>query len=400
MEHRRSRTLIILYILFIAFGIAESGVDPLTPIISKEIGTGYDLIGIILFVSFFFLVISNFIAGRLSDRYETKKIIIVALLLIVTGLFVFGIYLTLALFIITMIFARSGLGALDTSTFTYVCQFYGERRSEVFVKLHILWYSGCVIGPSIISILLFFDLNPRYSFIFVAGLFLVISLLFLKIAPSKKIRSDCPEGGEGQKQSFFASIKSPSIIIAAIVLFFYAGAVFGFSIWLTTYFYSFDIQIFIGSALLSAYYLFSIIGLFATNLLMKKFKEIDILTTGYLIGSISILVIAFVPVIYVKLVFLMIQGFALACVFPLVKTIPIDENPGASGTIVGFLNTIQGIGIMAFQPIFGFVAENIGGGATIFVILSGQLIGFLLTAFLFIIKKRKNMSPDKYNLSQ
>jgi len=51
-----SKVLITLYFLFIAFGIAESAIDPLTPVISKELSIGYDIIGFVFFISFFSLL--------------------------------------------------------------------------------------------------------------------------------------------------------------------------------------------------------------------------------------------------------------------------------------------------------------------------------------------------------
>ena len=174
MKKDISKILAIIYIVYIGFGIAESGVDPLIPIISKEIGVGYDIIGLILFATIFFMVIFTFYGGRLSDRYDTKKIIVFSLLSIFTGLLIFGLVLTLVLFIISMIFVRSGLGALDSSAFAYICQFFPKRRTEIFVKINLLWFIGCVIGSLNISLLLYFGINPRILFTFTAGLFLIL----------------------------------------------------------------------------------------------------------------------------------------------------------------------------------------------------------------------------------
>jgi MFS family permease len=392
MKNNRLKALVILYFIFFIFGIAESAIDPLTPVISKEINVGFDIIGIILFVSFFFLVAGNFFSGRLSDHYDTKKIIIIGLSLIFAGLLVFGIYITLILFILTMIFARSGFGIIDSSIYTYICQFFSKRRSEIFVRLNLLWYFGCVLGTLIISMLLFFNIKPMLLFIFVAAFFLIAVLFFFKMAPSKDSLTSIEAKAPKKKQSFFQEIKFPVIILSSVILFFYAGAVFGLSTWLTTYFISFNIKVFVGSAVLSGYWVFSIIGLLITNFLVRRFKEINILVAGYLVGVISITLVTFMPLIYVKIAFLMIQGLALSCVFPLVKSIPIEENPDASGTIIGFLLTIQGAGIMVFQLIIGIIAENLGVGSIIFIIMSSLAIGLVLTIVLFAVLKRKKLS--------
>ena len=392
MKNNKSKALIILYFIFFIVGIAESAIDPLTPVISKEINVGFDIIGIILFVSFFFLMAGNFFSGRLSDHYDTKKIIIIGLLLIFAGLLVFGIYVTLILFILTMIFARSGFGIIDSSIYAYVCQFFSKRRSIIFVRLNLLWYFGCVLGTLIISVLLFFNIKPMFLFIFIAAFFLIAALFFFKMAPSKDSQTSIEAITLKKKQSFFQEIKFPVIILSSIILFFYAGAVFGLSTWLTTYFISFNIKLFVGSAVLSGYWIFSIIGLLITNFLIKRFKEVHILVIGYLIGAVSIALVTFIPLIYIKIVFLMIQGLALSCVFPLIKSIPIEENPDASGTIIGFLLTIQGAGIMVSQLIIGIIAENLGVGSIIYIITGSLFIGLVLTIILFVVLKRKKIS--------
>jgi MFS family permease len=396
MKKEISKVLVIIYMIYIGFSIAETGVDPLIPIISKEIGAGYDIIGLILFATIFFMVVFTFYGGRLSDRYDTKKIIIFSLLSIFTGVLVFGLILTLPLFIVSMIFIRSGLGALDTSAFAYICQVFPKRRSEIFLKINLLWHIGCVIGSLTISGLLYFGINPRVLFTFTAGLFLILGLLFFKIAPAKSALTDKKEKVQAeQSQGFFQSIRYPVIIISGIILFFYAGSLLGLSIWLTTYFASYNIKLFLGSGILSAYWLFTIVGLLITNRLIKKFKEINVLAAGYILGTASLVMIALIPSLYVKIIFLMVAGIGLSCVFPLAKTIPVGENPSASGTVIGFLHLLQGAGIMLFQPVIGEVVEHMGGGSVLFVIMCGQLIGLALTIALFIIIKRKTRETGK-----
>ena len=115
---------------------------------------------------------------------------------------------------------------------------------------------------------------------------------------------------------------------------------------------------FLGSGILSAYWLFNITGLLITNRLIKKFKEINVLAAGYILGTASLVIVAFIPFLYLKIAFLMVSGIGLSCIFPLAKTIPAGENPTASGTVMGFLHLLQGAGIMFFQPVIGAVVEH------------------------------------------
>ena len=128
----------LLFLTFFFFGIGTSSIDPLIPIISNELGRGYGLIGIILFVGLFFLLVSNIIVGRLCDKYDIKKILVISFILIIVSSSVFGTYINLIIFILFIIIIRIGYGGLDTSVYAYVCKFFYKERSQIFVKLNLL----------------------------------------------------------------------------------------------------------------------------------------------------------------------------------------------------------------------------------------------------------------------
>ena len=68
-------------------------------------------------------------------------------------------------------------------------------------------------------------------------------------------------------------------------------------------------------------------------------------------GTICLTVVSFVPVIYIKVIFLVLQALFLSSIFPLAKSIPVEEAPASAGTIIGLVLTVQGTGMMIFQPI-------------------------------------------------
>jgi len=128
----------LLFPIFFFFGIGTSSIDPLIPIISNELGRGYSLIGIILFVGLFFLLVSNIVVGRLCDKYDIKKILAISLILIIISSLTFGTYINLIIFILFIIIIRIGYGGLDTFVYAYVCKFFYKERSQIFVKLNLL----------------------------------------------------------------------------------------------------------------------------------------------------------------------------------------------------------------------------------------------------------------------
>ena len=398
----KNSALIILYFIFLVFGIATSSVDPLIPLIAEELNVGFDSIGIALFIGMIFLLVANYTAGKLGDRFDTKKIILIGIILILTGFLLFGLYINFIIFILVMVIIRLGYGTIDASIYTYVSQFYLKNRGSIFVKLNLLWYLGCVLGPVFVSTTLFLNIRSRNIFLLISFLFAVLAVLFFIIAPGKsslhtygrsnsnEIKTKNQNKNEAGSTRLILLIKNPVIMTSAILLFFYAGSIFGLSAWLTTYFSAFDVQVKYGSAILSIYWLFSIIGLIITNKLLKKFSEIKILTLGYIIGVFCLLIVSLTPIIYIKIIFLALQALFLSSIFPLAKSIPVEEAPAAAGTIIGLILAIQGFGMMIFQPILGYIAEHIGKNYTIYAVLIGLVLGLTCNIILFsLLKKRK-----------
>jgi len=152
----KRQTLITFYFIFILFGLSIITIDPLIPVISEQINVGFDRIGIALFAGSIAALLSNFIAGSLSDRLDIKKLVLFGLMLLSTGFVVFGTFLNYIMFIIVIILLRVGFGTIDTTIHSFSSKIFKKDISRVFIKLDIAWYFGAFLGPLVISVVLFF----------------------------------------------------------------------------------------------------------------------------------------------------------------------------------------------------------------------------------------------------
>ena len=388
----KRRTLITFYYIFILFGLSIIVVDPLIPIISEEIGVGFDKIGIALFIGSIAALIANFIAGRLSDRTDIKKLVLLGLLLLFLGFIIFGAYLNYAIFIIVIIFLRIGFGIIDTSVHSFSSKLFKNDISRIFLKLDLAWYAGAVMGPLVISGVLYFEFMPRYIFFIFAFAFVIFIVIFYKICPKKKIENSMSSGYKDIPDSHKRSLKilkDPAVIMISMVLFLFLGSIMGLSTWLTTYFLGLGIRVAYGSAILSIYWLFSIVGIVMTTKIILKYKEVDILFYSCLIGIIFLAVFSFTPFIYIKIAALAIQAICFAAIFPLTNAIAAKRDPKNSGTILGFTIAFAFAGSIVFQPIYGYVTEYFGKEYITYIALGGALIGFTFLSILFSIMKKE-----------
>ena len=388
----KKRTLITFYYIFVLFGISIIVVDPLIPIISEEMGVGFDEIGLAFFIGSVAALIANFIAGRLSDSVDIKKLVLLGLFLLFLGFVIFGAYLNYAIFIIVIIFLRIGFGIIDTSVHSFSSKLFKKNISQVFLKLDIAWYSGAVLGPLIISGILYFDFLPRYIFFIFAFIYVIFIFIFYKICPDREagvgVSSQNNDIADSHKSSLKV-LKDPVVIMASLVLFLFLGSIMGLTTWLTTYFLSLGIRVAYGSAILSIYWLFSVIGMLITTKIVSKYKEVDILFYGCLGGITFLAVFSFTPFIYIKIAALALQAICFAAIFSLATAIAAKRNPKNSGTVLGFTIAFAFAGSIVFQPIYGYVAEYFGKEYIAYIALAGTLIGFIFLSILFSIMKKE-----------
>ena len=66
------KTLGLFYYITILYGIAAISIDPLIPIISRELNIGYDRVGLILLTGYTFSLISSLVTGVLCDKVNIK----------------------------------------------------------------------------------------------------------------------------------------------------------------------------------------------------------------------------------------------------------------------------------------------------------------------------------------
>ena len=395
----KKQTLKTFYFIFTLFGLSIVMIDPLIPVIAEQINVGFDRIGIALFMGSVATLISNFIAGRLSDRIDIKRLVLFGLILLFLGFTLFGIYLNYILFIIIIILLRVGFGTIDTTIHSFSSKLYKKDVSRIFLNLDIAWYSGAFLGPLIISAVLFFDFLPGHLFFITAFTYIASIIIFYRICPKKRIQEDrLSSGGDKSlsRRKGLSSLKDPVVIMGSLLLFFYMGSLMGLSSWMTTYFLGFGIRVAYSSAILSLYWFFSIIGMIIAIRIVSKFREITILFYGCLAGTICLSIFSFIPNIYVKISILAIQAIFFSGIFPLTTSISAQRNQENSGTILGFIIAFAFAGSIVFQPIYGYAAEYFGKNYIAFIALGGALIGLIFTFILFrIIQKNPFRKPAR-----
>ncbi len=393
------KTLGLFYYITILYGIAAISIDPLIPIISKQLNIGYDRIGLILLIGYAFSLISSLVTGILCDKINIKKVILGGLAILFVGFLVFGFEISIILFIISLILQKSGYSSIDSTMHSYVAKVYNNMHAPIFIKIDIMFYIGSIISPLLISFLLFFDISYRYIFFLFAAIIAILSIFLFINLKKINIRKIIIENQKlsDSEEITGAPVKrekpSAILILSCIVMFFSMASLTGASSWFTTYLSAFNISVAYGSIWLSLMWSVSVLSLIGFLKIFKKTNEISILLFGGILGIIFLSTAALSTNIIVKLIFLLLHAGCFSCFFSMLTSIATYEAHKFKGSVLGIIITCAFSGSIIFQPLLGYFAQYRGSGSVIYVLIAGYFISliFLLLLFYFLKKKHKRM---------
>ena len=309
-------------------------------------------------------------------------------------------------------FFRVGYGILDSSIHAYVSKLHFGEHSPIFIRLDFFWYIGAIIGPLVISILLFFDVDPKWAFLLFAFATVITTVFFYlsyRAVPEAISKEEIRASEENKalsansrtnnyisKSNYSMILKNPVIILVCLGLFFYIGIFSILSTWLTTYFADFNIPVSSGSVILSAFWAFNALGVFLTGKLLKKSNEKSLIMIYSIIGFISAVAYSLIPLTYLKIVFLIFQAVFFSSFFPLLNAIAVHEDLKLSGTILGVTISIAIVGLVVFQPLTGFIVEYLGNTGIDYLLMATALASLTTTAVLYRCISAKYKTPFQF----
>ena len=445
----------LLYIAYSMLGFTVPIFDPLYPYFSTTFGVGFDKIGLVFFGGSLIAIISNIIAGRVCDRYPFRRILLFSFLVTFFGFSYFAVCQSFFSLIITVIIVNIGYNFVWPGSYSAVFMDFSENYSEIYVNLDKFYYFSTLFGPLLVSLLFYLKLSPRILFVFLAAVFGVMFVVFyftfrkeekrkymkagLNIETSGFIsghesyrarnmaadernrntiknindiehdeamnKSDCKEkiintdlNNDGLECTYaykgFRTIFKKATVLSAVTLTLFACVMVGSSAWLTTYFTSFDVPIFLSSIFVSIYWFFTFVGLQLISKMLKYFSEARLLFYGGLLSSIGLVFYGTVPNIYVKIIFIIMVAIGVSGIYPLAAAISVRENPQASATASGFTVAMGIAGSLIIQPLMGFVAEYFDKRNTPFVLLFISIIGTFI-AFLMVKHLKEPVFPGR-----
>jgi fucose permease len=415
---QKKKNLKLFYLGCFILGFVIPIFDPLYPYFSKSFNIGFDKIGLVFFGGSLTAIVSLIFAGRISDRFPLRKLFLWSFAISFTGFAVFSIFHNFIGLIISVIIVNVGLTIYWPALYAKVFHDYPENYSTMYVRLERFYYLATAFGPLLISLLLYLNISPRYIFVFLLLLFILLFFMFysvyrdktssaheiLQLKPEEAQIADVsdangqklPESGNPakfQKEKLHKRLSrffTPAVIFANLSLTLFGGVMVGTSAWLTTYFTTFNIAISLSSVFVAIYWFSAFIGLQILSKIIGKIREEKILFFGGTVSIVSLTGFSFINIIYIKIFFLMLVGISIAGIYPLCGAITICANPKAAGTSSGITMAMGLVGGLIVSPVMGFVAQYLSKSYVPFVLVIMAVLGTIMSAILLKISLDKN----------
>ncbi len=385
MKH--SPLIIILATVFIAlvgFGI----VIPLLPVYAEQYGASGFTVGMLMMSYSLMQFIFAPIAGRLSDRFGRRPVMLGALLLTTASYILFGFADNLVLLFVSRIMA--GLGGADiTVAQAYVADVTPlDKRSKGMGLFGAAFGVGFTLGPAIAGILAPIDQRlPAFAAAGFTGITFLFALVMLKEPRSH---------AERQASRSLLKIKLPKPVLTATMLNFFhvlsQSILHGMFVLFTVHTRGWDVQengLFLGMVgIVSATFQGILIGP-----LTKRFGQTLVVKAGLVFLGSGLLIIGLQDSLPLLIVGGIVDAMGFALATPTLASLASIAAPSAhQGRMLGIFQSVASLARI-LGPVLGGVLFDLLGPESPF--LTGGVIALLTFLAAIATLRQRHYTSDK-----
>ncbi|HCS40947.1 MAG TPA: hypothetical protein DIW44_15370 [Anaerolineaceae bacterium] len=379
-------------LVFLVFGLFNGSIGPIVKELSYQTNSTLGAIGGVLTFLFMGALISMFVAGPLTDRFGKKIVMVISLFFLSAGIIGLCSTQSLPLMFFFFFFTGLGQGGMEVSGNLVVAEAFPENNTGIMNLLHFFYGFGAFSGPAIISLAISNNLSGKVVLWFAAGLFAVLSVLYIILYTNKPKTSSL---SLTENSVIPANVyHSPLLWLTGAMLLTYVGVEFGLGSWSTTFMeMSARLPIQQGALVTSAYWGFITLGRLAGLVLSRKLKSLQLLglaALGSLIGGIALMF--FTGTTTAAIAIIMFIGLCFGTVYPSTIAFTSDAFTNNQGKAVGLVSAFGSIGGLTLPWMAGLILEN--NTPLTFVIFETAIIVTMLALFFGV---RMTTKKHKYS---
>ncbi len=351
--------LSLIYLAFISLGLPDSLLGSAWPTIYPAMAVDMSSMGLITMTISGATICSSLLSERLVNRFGTRMVVVVSVLITALALFGFSTVSAFWMFLLWAIPYGLGAGAIDAALNNYVALHYNARHMS---WLHCFWGVGTIISPSIMSYALSTG-SWALGYRAVAILQLVIGAILLATLPVWNIHSDT--SGEAKKEKLLGiggAIKIPGVLPMLLGFFCYCAAENTVMQWASSYLVQVrHISTETAAALGGLFYLGMTIGRLISGFLTNRLGDRKMIRYGACIALLGVVLLV-LPIDEDLLRFagFIIIGFGCAPIYPaMIHATPVSFGAENSQAIIGIQMAFAYTGSTFMPPVFGLLAQHI-----------------------------------------
>jgi fucose permease len=382
MKMNPQRIIFLLaYLTFLIFGMFQAGIGPVLEELSVQTSSSLSIIGGVLTFLFLGSLISQMAAGSLIDRFGAKKILIISLFCLGTGIWGFTQAQQIFWMFLLVFCTGIGQGGVDLATNLVITEVYPTNNASALNLLHFFFGLGAFISPAFIGL----AINQNGSGLFIhwilAGLFILLSFGYIGMTRQSITDSAGSEHPISPRKVGHKIYLSPLLWVLGIVFLIFVGVEYGLGSWITNYMkISTGMTLSKGAGITSVYWGALALGRLVASAVSRKLSGLKLLMIALLSSLLGAMGLYFsYSMIIPTIVCLVWISFSYATIIPTTVAMTTEAFPQHKGKAVGFLSVMGGVGGAILPWLAGFLLERSANfGYLLFVIGSILLLLFLV----------------------
>ncbi|WP_248927732.1 MFS transporter [Paenibacillus hamazuiensis] len=394
LSKNRGALPILMFNLFLVF----SGIGLVIPIMPKfmeNLGITGGIVGLLVAAFSLMQLLCSPLAGRLTDSFGRKKMIVIGLFVFAFSEWLFGMAGSSGLLFVSRLLGGISAAMIMPAVMAYAADITTkEERAAGMGYINAAITTGFIIGPGIGGYIADFGIRVPFYAAAVAGIFAAcITLSILRESlPSKENTAAAPSGG-AERSGFLSQLKNAykepyflSLIIVFVMSFGVANfeTVFGLFVDQKFGFDTKDIAFIITFGSIAG----AVVQATAFSWILKRFGERRIISLCLLFAGLFILLTLFVHKFWMIFAVTFIVFLAIDILRPAVSTQMSMVAKDQQGYVAGLNSAFTSLGNIAGPIVAGFLFDlNVNYPYTMACMV-------LFICFVLSVKGKKNNLQD------
>lgn len=351
--------IVTAYLIFIVLGFPDGMLGIAWPSMMATFGLQNAQMGTLLLASTLGFLVTSFNVGRLIGWFGISNLLIATNILRAVGLLGIGLAPEWSLLVVSAFFFGLGSGAIDGGLNTYFAMNLPSPR--LMNWLHASFGLGATIGPIMMTALLSTGGVWRWGYVIVALVQVGMGLLVWARASAWQTRADTPAAEAAvSRTKARATLSRPIVWVNIALFFFYTGIEVTAGNWSYSLFTEArGIPVAVAGFWASLYWGSFTLGRFFFGIVADRFAVIPTVRAMCLTAIAAAACIWWNPADWVSFGGLVVLGFAMAPIFPLMITAtPLRLGSGDANNAIGFQVAAASLGIGLLPGLAGLLADR------------------------------------------